>query len=158
MGFFDAIIIIFILANFSQYFYLWRGKINKDRAWIAHYMNWILGFFLLYGILMYLNVLSPLLILFNQLPWIATDPFITGPDYMWNSFRFIGINPELTVTPEMDYMAVCLFLCYYPVYSLGNMISVALFGKRAHEGGVLWAISPLQKPKTPDIEQNRDGK
>jgi hypothetical protein len=149
MGFFDAIIAIYILANFSQYFYLWRGHKIKNRAWLSNYMEAIMGFFLLYGILMYLNVLSPLLILYNQIPWIASDPFIDGPDYMWNSFRFIGFNPGLTVISALDYMAPCLFLCYYPVYTFGDLVSQALFGKRSYERGVLWAISPLKKPKAP---------
>lgn len=147
MGFFDCIILIYILANFSQYFYLWRGHKVKDRAWLSYYMEAIMGIFLLYGILMYLNVLSPLLILYNKIPWIATDPFIDGRDYMWNSFRFIGINPNVTVIPSLDYMAVCLFLCYYPIYSFGDLVSQALFGKRSYERGMLWAILPVKKPK-----------
>ncbi|MBD3350210.1 MAG: hypothetical protein GF364_01865 [Candidatus Lokiarchaeota archaeon] len=145
MGFFTAYIVLSILGLFSHYFYVYKGKRAENRAWVSYYGMIVVGLTLIFGILMYLDVLSFILDILNKIPWIQADPFQNGADYMWNSFRLIGINPNVVPEPQLHYIAALLFLTYTPTYLFAKMVSQGFFGRYIHEGGYVWGFLPRKE-------------
>jgi hypothetical protein len=155
MGFWDQLIGLGILGLLSHYFFIKRGKKPRNNAWLAYY-----GLISVFGILgggitMYLGGGDLLLPLLNSIPWIASDPFLSGRDFMWNSFRLIGGNPRIEVNAALDSIAVLLFLCYIPVFGFFKWISQCLFGRYAHEKGLLWALAPVKPIKKKTSPEKR---
>ncbi len=148
MGFWDSFIILFVLGFFSHYFYIQKDKKKNNRAWVAHYSLVVVLVVLIYSFCMYVGWMDWLLDIYNKIPWIASDPFVSGKDYMWNSFRFIGANPNITSTLDLDSIAALLFLCYIPVYGFAKWLSESLFGRFSNEKGLLWALLPVKKPES----------
>ena len=145
MGFLTSYLIISILGVLSHKIY--HNIRPKNKGFIAYY-----SFIAIYGILAidvltYLGVFDFILPLFNQIPWIASDPIVDGKDLMWNSLRLIGINFNIIHQSGLNVIAVVLFMSYAPWFIMMKDGSRMLFGQKSYQEGYSWALKPLKKPK-----------
>jgi len=149
MGFFTSFLIICVLGLFSHHWYHKHGLSKGHLAWISYYTLLVIGGFLILDILIYVGVFNAFFQAINSIiPWITIE---NGKDYMWNSFKIIGIDWNINHEDNnLKYIAVLLFISYPTWFFAFKDISRKWFGgnrNRPHEKGLWYLFSSNKSPK-----------
>ena len=149
MGFFTSFLIICFLGLFSHRWYRKYGLSKGHLAWISYYTLLIVGGFLILDIFIYVGVFNFCFPILNQLiPWLNIE---NGKDFMWNSFKLIGIDWNIDFRDtNLNFVAILLFLCYPTWFFSFKDISRKWFGgnkNRPHERGLWYLFESVKPPK-----------
>jgi hypothetical protein len=120
---------------------LYKKRRQQHKAWLAWYSIIAVTAVLLLDIAIYVGWMDWMIGGLNTLPWLVDNPISSGKEWMWNPFRYLGLDLGVEPQPGLDWFAVIFFMCYLPVFNFFKEGSRQAVGFRTYQQGMLWSIS-----------------
>lgn len=146
MGFITSFLLLSLFGFLSHRLYHKWGLAKAHRGWLFYYCFFINAAFITIDVLIYHGIFDGLIATLNLVPWVEIQ---NGRDYMWNSFKLLGLDYGIDYTqPALDHIAFILFFSYPMWFVFFKNGSIIIFGgNKPHEQGLWYVLGPTKKPK-----------